>query len=117
MTSPQISEIAVIGNEDQVALMRLAGVEKYQVIEDNPQVREKIREVLQEFIDDISIGIIIIPDDWKIYVDDILKHISESRKTMPVIIEIPSKFTTEKEDVREFYKSYTKKLLGFSIEI
>ncbi len=117
MMSLQNLDIAVVGNEDQVALMRLAGVEKYQVIEDDPQIREKVREALQEFIDDTSTGIIIIPDDWKSYVDDILKYVGESKKITPIIIEIPSKFTTEKEDVREFYKSYAKKLLGFSIEI
>jgi len=117
MISLQNLDIAVIGNEDQVVLMRLADVEKYQVLEGNHDIREKVRETLRGFINDTSIGIIMIPEDWKGYVDDILKHIGERKQITPVIIEIPSKFTTEKEDVREFYKSYTKKLLGFSIEI
>ena len=117
MISLQNLDVAIVGNEDQVALMQLAGIEKYQVIEGNHDIREKVREALREFISDTSIGIIMIPGDWKGYVDDILKYIGERKEITPVIIEIPSKFTTEKEDVREFYKSYAKKLLGFSIEI
>lgn len=117
MISLQNLDVAIVGNEDQVALMRLAGVEKYQVIEGDHDIREKVRETLRGFINDTSIGIIMIPEDWKDYVDDILKYIGERKEITPVIIEIPSKFATEKEDVREFYKSYTKKLLGFSIEI
>ena len=117
MISLQNLDIAVIGNEDQVILMQLAGVEKYRVIEGESDIREKVREALREFVNDTSIGIIMIPENFRDYVDDILKYISESKKITPIIIEIPSKFTTEKEDVREFYKSYAKKLLGFSIEI
>ncbi len=117
MISLQNLDIAVIGNEDQVILMQLAGVEKYRVIEGESDIREKVREALREFVNDTSIGIIMIPENFRDYVDDILKYISESKKITPIIIEIPSKFTTEKEDVREFYKSYMKKLLGFSIEI
>lgn len=117
MTSLQNLDIAVIGNKDQVILMQLAGIEKYRVIEDESDIREKVREALREFVNDTSIGIIMIPENLRDYVDDILKHIGESKQITPVIIEIPSKFATEKEDVKEFYKSYMKKLLGFSIEI
>ena len=117
MISLQNLDIAVIGNEDQVILMRLAGVEKCRVIEGESDIREKVREALKGFIDDTSIGIIMIPENLRDSVDDILKYVGERKQITPVIIEIPSKFTTEKEDVREFYKSYMKKLLGFSIEI
>lgn len=110
-------KIAIIGNEDQVALIRLAGVEKYQVIEDNHNIREKVREALRKFERDTSIGIIMIPQNWTGYVDDLLKYIRERKMVTPVIVEIPSKFEREKENVREFYKSYTKKLLGFTIEV
>lgn len=117
MMQPEKLNIAIIGNEDQVALMRFAGVEKYQVIEDDRNMPEKVRETLKEFTKDTSIGIIMIPENWTDFVDDLLKYTSESKMVTPVIVEIPSKFETEKEDVREFYKSYTKKLLGLTIEI
>jgi vacuolar-type H+-ATPase subunit F/Vma7 len=110
-------DIAIIGEGDQVALMRLAGVEKYEVIEEGQHLHEKVKEAFRGFMEDPSIGIIIIPENWKGYVDDLRKQILERKKITPVIIEIPSRFQREKEDVRQYYKSYTKKLLGFTIEI
>jgi vacuolar-type H+-ATPase subunit F/Vma7 len=110
-------DIAIIGDDDQVALMRLAGVEKYEVIEDGQHLHEKVREALRGFMKDPSIGIILIPENWTGYVDDLRKEILERKKITPVMIEIPSRFQREKEDVRQYYQSYTKRLLGFTIEI
>jgi vacuolar-type H+-ATPase subunit F/Vma7 len=110
-------DIAIIGEGEQVALMRLAGVEKYEVIEEGQHLHEKLKEAFRGFMEDPSIGIIVIPENWTGYVDDLRKQTLERKKITPVIIEIPSRFQREKEDVRQYYKSYTKKLLGFTIEI
>jgi vacuolar-type H+-ATPase subunit F/Vma7 len=117
MMQPKKLKIAVIGNEDQAALMRLAGVDEYRVIEDDHNIGGKVREALREFEKDTSIGIILIPENWTDYVDDLIKYIEKRRTVTPVIVEIPPKFDTERKDIREFYKSYTKKLLGFAIEV
>lgn len=117
MMQPKSLKIAVIGSEDQVALMQLAGVGEYRVIEDNHNIREEVRGALKGFGKDPSIGIILIPEDWTFYVDDLVKYIRERKTTTPAIVEIPCKSGSKIEDVREFYKSYTKRLLGFSIEI
>lgn len=117
MIRPKSLDIAVVGNEDQVALMRFAGAQKHSVIENDHNLREKVRAAFKEFERDPSIGIILIPQNWMVYIHDLLKYLVESKRTTPVIVEIPSKFEMEKRDVREFYKSYTRKLLGFSIEI
>jgi vacuolar-type H+-ATPase subunit F/Vma7 len=97
--------------------MRLAGVEKYKVIEEGQHLNEKVREAFRGFMKDPSIGIIVIPEDWTGYVEDLRKEILERKKITPVIIEIPSRFQREKEDVKQYYQSYTKRLLGFTIEI
>jgi vacuolar-type H+-ATPase subunit F/Vma7 len=110
-------DIAMIGEDDQVALMRLAGVEKYEVVEDSQHLHEKVRGAFTRFMEDPSIGIIVMPVNWTGYVDDLRKEILERKKITPVIIEIPSRFQREKEDVRQYYKSYSKRLLGFTIEI
>jgi vacuolar-type H+-ATPase subunit F/Vma7 len=110
-------DIAIIGEGDQVALMRLAGVEKYNVIEEDQHLHEKVREAFRGFTEDPLIGIIVIPENWTAYVEDLRKEILEKKKITPVIIEIPSRFQREKEDVRQYYQSYTKRLLGFTIEI
>ena len=110
--------IAIIGNRNQVALMRLAGIEKYEIIEeDDHDFREKVRKSLKEFSGDTSIGIIMIPENWTVHVEDLVKYIKESKKITTIIIEFPAKFETGKRDVREYYKTYTKNLIGFNIEI
>ncbi|MBW2637131.1 MAG: V-type ATP synthase subunit F [Deltaproteobacteria bacterium] len=111
-------DIAIIGTRDQTALMRLAGVERYLIIdEDGPDMKEKVRSALQDFSSDASIGIIMIPDNWKEHVDDILKSIAVSKKMSTVVIGIPTGYTTEKENVKEYYQSYTRHLIAFNIEI
>jgi vacuolar-type H+-ATPase subunit F/Vma7 len=109
--------IAVIGERDQVALMRLAGVEKYEVIEDGQHLHEKVRAAFTRFMKDPSIGIIVVPENWTGYVDDLRKEILERREITPVMIEIPTRFQREKANVRQYYQFLTKRLLGFTIEI
>ncbi|MEA3470895.1 MAG: V-type ATP synthase subunit F, partial [Thermodesulfobacteriota bacterium] len=71
-------DIAIIGNQDQTALMRLAGVERYLIVdEDDPDIKEKVRAALKDFSSDASIGIIMIPENWKEHAADILKSIRE----------------------------------------
>lgn len=111
-------DIAIIGTRDQTALMRLAGVERYSIIDDNaPDMKEKVRSSLTDFSSDASIGIIMIPEAWKEHVGDILKSIAESKKVSTVVIGIPTGYSAEKADVKEYYKAYTRQLIGFNIEI
>jgi vacuolar-type H+-ATPase subunit F/Vma7 len=110
-------DIAIIGEGDQVALARLAGVEKYEVIEDGQHLHEKVRAAFTRFMEDPSIGIIVVPENWTGCLDDLRKKILERKKITPVMIEIPSRFQREKGDVRQYYQSLTKRLLGFTIEI
>jgi len=111
-------DIAIIGTRDQTALMRLAGIARYSIIDDNdPDLQEKLRVALQDFSSDASIGIIMIPEDWKVHVKDILKSIGENKKVSTVVIGIPAGYSAEKENVKEYYKAYTRHLIGFNIEI
>lgn len=111
-------DIAIIGTKDQTALMRLAGIKQYRIIDsDDPGMKEKLRSALQDFSADASIGIIMIPENWKVHVEDIVKSIKESKKISTVIIEIPAGYSAEKENVKEYYKAYTRHLIGFNIEI
>lgn len=117
MTKPEKIDIAIIGNRDQTALMRLAGVEKYRIIADVENIDEKVREALMELSGDSSVGIIMIPEEWAGGAADTLKYIRESKKRTAIVVEIPSGFRAEEQDVREYYKTYTKKLIGFSVNI
>ena len=118
MTTMKNFHIAIIGNKDQTALMRLAGIDRYESIDEGDHdLREKIREVLHEFSRDPSIGIIMIPENWMEHVTDIVQGIRKSKKVTTIVIDFPARFAQEKRNVREHYKTYTKNLIGFNVEI
>ena len=109
--------IAVIGDEDLVNGLRLAGVSRYHVIKDNHEAGEDVRQALTELIGEPEIGIIAIQEDYTKYVADLITQVQEGAKLTPVIIEVPSKYGTKYEDISEYYKAYIRKFIGFNIEI
>jgi vacuolar-type H+-ATPase subunit F/Vma7 len=109
--------IAVIGDEDLVNGMRLAGVNNYVIISEAPDKGEQVRKALNDLMSKPEIGIIVIQEDFIASVGDIVTKFKQSRKLTPVIIEVPSKYGTQFGDVREYYKKYTREFIGFDIEI
>ncbi|MBT8490837.1 MAG: hypothetical protein KJN62_07305 [Deltaproteobacteria bacterium] len=110
--------IAIIGTKAQTGLMRLAGIQKYAIFEnDDHDLQQNIRKTLKEFSDDPAIGIIMVPDNWMTYVTDIVASIRKSKVIQAIVVEFPFRFDPVKPDVREYYKLYTRNLIGFNVEI
>ena len=109
--------IAVIGDEDLVNGARLAGVSSYYVIKEDSDTREDVRKALSELIDEPNVGIVVILEDYVKYVEDLVTQVRQGKRMPPVIIEVPSKFGTIYQDVRQRYKAYAKKFIGFDVEI
>jgi vacuolar-type H+-ATPase subunit F/Vma7 len=109
--------IAVIGDEDLISGLRLAGVVRYHIVVDDRDIIADVGKVLTELIDDPDVGIIAMREDYLEHVEDILNRVKEERRLTPVIIGVPSKFGAKYEDVTEYYKSYVRKFTGFDIEI
>ena len=109
--------IAVIGDEDLVSGLRLAGVSRYHVIKGDAEAREDVRQALTELIDEPEVGIIAIQEDYAKYVEDLMTQVQEGKKLTPVIIEVPSKYGTKYQNIAEYYKSYVRKFTGFDVEI
>ena len=117
MTSIKHLNIAVIGDEDLVSALRLAGVSRYYVIKDNHEAGENVRKALTELIGKPDVGIIAIQEDYANYVGDLITQVQEGKSLTPVIIEVPSKYGTKYEDVTEYYKAYIRKFIGFDVAI
>ena len=117
MTSIKHLNIAVIGDEDLVSALRLAGVNRYHIIKGNHGAEEDARKTLTELIGEPEISIIAIQEDYTKYVEDLMTQVQEGKSLTPVIIEVPSKFGTKYEDVTEYYKEYIRKFIGFDVEI
>ncbi len=117
MISIKHLSIAVIGDEDLVSALRLAGVSRYHIIKGNHEVGEDVRKALIELIGEPEIGIIAIQEDYTKYVEDLMTQVKEGKSLTPVIIEVPSKYGTKYEDITQYYKVYIRKFIGFDIEI
>ena len=109
--------IAVIGDEDLISGMRLAGINRYYLIKDETDIGEEVRLALSNLIGDPDVGVIVILEDYTNYVRDLVDLLKEGKRMTPVIIEIPSKHGTHYGDAREFYKRYAREFIGFDIEI
>lgn len=108
-------EIAVIGDEDLVSSLRLAGVSRYRIIEEDD--KEEVRRALTEFLGEPSVGIIVILEDYAEYIGDLVAQAGEKKASAPVVIEVPSKYGTRYKDVTQYYKAYIRRFIGFDIEI
>jgi V/A-type H+-transporting ATPase subunit F len=108
-------EIAVIGDEDLVSSMRLAGVRRYRIVTEGD--KEEVRQALTELLDEPGVGIIVILEDYMEYVADLISQAQERKTSPPVVIEVPSKYGTRYKDVAQYYKAYIRRFIGFDIEI
>jgi len=109
--------LAVIGDEDLVNGLRLAGVDRYFVISGGQNVDEEVRDALTGLLDKPGVGIVVIQEDYVGYVDDLITQAKQGGRTTTVIVEVPSKYGTKYQDVNEFYKAYIRKFIGFDVAI
>ena len=113
------ADIALIGNRNQTAHLRLAGIRRWRVFEDDdPGLGDKARKALLEYLADPSVGVVILPETWMVHVRDIVKsQIQKGPRAAAIVIGIPSGYEPGRAHVKEYYRHYTRKLIGFNIEI
>ena len=109
--------IAVIGDEELVNGLRLAGVSKCWVIRETHSAREDARNALTELIADPEVGVVVLMEDYTEYVEDLLSQVRRGRKMTPIVIEVPSKSGTKYPDVTGYYKAFIRASIGFDVEI
>lgn len=110
-------DIVVVGDEELVNALRLAGSSRYYMIKGDHDVRENVRKALAELIAEPDVGIVVMLEDYAQYVEDLLTRVRKARAITPVIIEVPSKFGTKYPDVREYYRASVRASIGFEVEI
>ena len=109
--------IAVVGDEELVNALRLAGISNYYMIKGDHDVRENVRKALTELLNEPDVGIVIMLEDYAQYVEDVVAQVRKGRRMTPVIIEVPSKFGTKYPDTREYYRALIRESIGFEVEI
>ena len=109
--------IGVIGDEELVNAMRLAGVSRYYMIKDDGEAGENARKALTELLAEPDVGIVVMLEGYAQCVEDIVAQ-ARKRKTMtPVIVQVPSKSGTKYPDIREYYRTRIRESIGFDIEL
>lgn len=109
--------VAVIGDEDLVSGMRLAGVGRCHVVKDERQGEGEIREALRALLEEPDIAIIVIAEEHAAVVEEELAQLRESRRLVPVVLPVPSRRGTRFGDARTYYRQYIRKFIGFDIEV
>jgi V/A-type H+-transporting ATPase subunit F len=110
-------DIAVIGDEELVNALRLAGISKHYMIKGDHDIRDNVRKALTEFIAEPDVGIVIMSEDYAQYVEDVVSQVRKKKALAPVIVEVPSKFGTKYPDIREYYRTLIRESIGFDVEI
>ena len=110
-------DIAVIGDEELVNALRLAGISKHYTIKGDHDVRDNVRKALTELLAEPDIGIVIILEDYAEYIEDLVTQVKKGKGPTPVIAEVPSKFGTKYPDIRKYYKALIRESIGFEVEI
>jgi vacuolar-type H+-ATPase subunit F/Vma7 len=117
MTPIRELSLAVIGDEELVSALRLAGISKHYTIEDTHDVAENVKKALSDLLAQPDVGIVIILEDYTQYVEDLLSQVRTKKGTSIVVVEVPSKFGTKYPDTREYYRALIRESIGFEIEV
>ena len=108
--------LAVIGGEDLVNGMRLAGITRLAVVPDERQA-EEIREALASFAGDPGVAIIVIQEEHAAAVPAELERLREAKRHVPVVLPVASRKAARQLDARQYYREYLRKTIGFDIEV
>jgi vacuolar-type H+-ATPase subunit F/Vma7 len=109
--------LAVIGDEDLVNGMRLAGVGRCHVVKGGNQAEAEVREALRALIDDPDIAIIVLQEDYAAAGAEAIARLRDARRLVPVVLPVPSRRGTRLGDARGFYREYIRNFIGFDIEV
>ena len=110
-------DIAVIGDEELVNAMRLAGISKYYMVHGDQDTRDSVRKTLTELLAEPDVGIVIMLEDYAQYVEDLMNQARKKKGANLVIVEVPSKSGTKHPDVKGYYRGLIRESIGFEVEL
>lgn len=110
-------DIAVIGDEELVNALRLAGVSRHYRIDGNHDTRENVRKALTALLSDAEVGMVVILEDYAPHVADLVTQLRRKKGMIPVVVEVPSKLGTKYPDAKAYYRALIRASIGFEVEI
>lgn len=107
-------DVAIIGDENLALGFRLAGTRKVFEIPKGVDEAKLTRKYLMELLENPNIGLIIIHEKFARHVEDIISEYKGVNT--PIILSVPGIEGPMHPDVKEYYKQYVKKIIGFGVE-
>ena len=119
MTRPaeKRTEIAVVGDRDLVAALRLAGVRRTFVIAGERNSGDAVRKALRDCLSDPDVGVVVLLEAFAEAIGDTLSGYRRSRRALPVIVTVPCRRGTRHPDATAYYRQFSREFLGFDIEL
>ncbi|MBE0430611.1 MAG: V-type ATP synthase subunit F [Dehalococcoidia bacterium] len=117
MTSIKHMDIGVIGDEELVNALRLAGISKHYMMDESHDLADSVRKALTELLADPDVGIVIILENYAQRVQDLVDQVRKRKGVTPVIVEVPSKSGTMYPNVRDYYRTRIRQSIGFEVEL
>lgn len=109
--------IVVVGDPDLVNGLRMAGVNRYHIVNGTVNVRDEVRTEITRLMANPEVGVIVILEDYADYIVDMVKRLRDEKKVTPVVVSVPSKLGAKYADVRAYYKGYIRDFIGFDLQI
>ncbi len=104
-------KVVVLAEPETADGFRLAGVDVIEVKEG-----EQARKKLAELLDDDTVGIIALSEDFEPYIDERTKMKIE-KIYRPIVVNIPSKKKLEIRERGEYLRSLIRRAIGFEIKL
>ena len=79
-------------------------------------IREEVRKVLSNLINDATVGVIALEEDFMPFAEAAINQLRTEKRLTPVIIGVPSKLGA-RADTIEQYKAFIRRFVGFEIQI
>ncbi len=104
-------KVIVISDPETSDGFRLTGVDVIEVEEG-----EEARKKLSELLDDDTVGIIALSEEFEPYIDERTR--SKIQKIYrPIVVNVPSKKKLEIRERAEYLRSLIKRAIGFEIKL
>lgn len=114
---PHAREIAVLADPELVAALRLAGVAKTQALCADPKARETVLETLAAWLDTDTVALVIIGAGHAALVRERLDALRRERRTLPVVVEVPSRDGPWETDAAQYYRRMGRDYLGLELAL
>ena len=104
-------KVVVVGDEDAVAGLKLAGVSEGRVVKTPREAEEALREAVR----DEDLAVLLITDDVASMVPSLVQELY--LRPRPAVVEVPSKKGVEREEREDPIRELLRRAIGVEVSV